>query len=187
MPGTAAGGALSLVVSDPPHGRVDAQAVADALGLDLPNANLKIGFGAPEVFRYADRTRALSFAHVLSDAGMRVRVVEGAELARVPWPAPVTTMSFGPDGLVGLVGHRAVGIRYQEPVLAVFCKPPLHYTRPAAIPSLTPSAKGLAVAEALDGMAILDLYTRTGGQLDRITIADLAERERAGTGARYAI
>lgn len=169
-------GSLSLVISDPPHGRVDPQVLADALGLDLPNASLKLGFGAPEILRCADPARARSFAELLTDAGLHVSVVDGAELTRVPWPAPITTMSFGPNGLVGVVGGRAVGIRYNEPVLAVFCKPPLNYTRPAGIPALTPTAKGVAIAEALDGMAVLDLYTRTGGQLDRITIAqDVAD------------
>jgi hypothetical protein len=167
---------LSLVVTDPPHGRVDHQAVADALGLELASASLKIGFGAPEVLRCADSARAVPFAHVLGDAGLCVNVIEGAELARVPWPAPISTVSFGPHGLVGLFRGRAVGIRYEEPVLAVFCKPPRNYTRPASIPSLESTAHGVANAEALDGMAILDLYTNTGGQLDRITIAqDVAE------------
>jgi hypothetical protein len=90
--------------------------------------------------------------------------------------APISTMSFGPDGLVGLFRGRAVGIGYEEPVLAVFCQPPRNYTRPAAIPPLSPASKGVQIAEALDGMAVLDLYTRTGGQLHRITIAqDVAD------------
>jgi hypothetical protein len=169
-------GPLSLVVSDPPHGQVDHQAVADALGLELANASLKVGFGAPEVLRCADPARAVPFAHVLAETGLRVSVVDGAELARVPWPAPISTMSFGPHGLVGIFRGRAVGIRYDEPVLAVFCKPPRNYTRPASVPPLAPTSRGLQIAEALDGMAILDLYTRTGGQLDRITIAqDIAD------------
>jgi len=169
-------GSLSLVVSDPPHGRVDHQAVADALGLELANASLKVGFSAPEVLRCAEPARGVPFAHVLEETGLRVSVVDGAELARVPWPAPISTMSFGPDGLVGLFRGRAVGIRYEEPVLAVFCKPPRNYTRPASIPPLSPTSQGLQIAEALDGMAILDLYTRAGSQLDRITIAqDVAD------------
>src|SRR5687768_15523869 len=107
MPGASAG-SLSLVVSNPPHGRVDAQAVADALGLELQSTSLKIGFGAPEVLRCADAGRALSFSHVLADAGLRVSVIDGADLARVPWPAPLSTVSFGPNGLVGLFRTRAV-------------------------------------------------------------------------------
>ena len=175
MPG-ASSGAISLVVSDPPHGRVDAEAVADAIGLELESTRLKIGFGAPEVLRSADPARALSLWHVLGAAGLRVRVIDGAELARVPWPAPVSTMSFGLKGLVGLCGARAVGIRYDEPVLAVLCKPPLNFTRPSTVPALTQESEALAIAEALDGMAILDLYTFTGGELERITIAsDVAD------------
>jgi hypothetical protein len=155
---------------------VDHQAVADALGLELATASLKVAFGAPEVLRCADAARAVPFAHVLGEAGLRVSVIDGAELARVPWPAPISTMSFGPDGLVGLFRGRAVGIGYEEPVLAVFCQPPRNYTRPAAIPPLSPASKGVQIAEALDGMAVLDLYTRTGGQLHRITIAqDVAD------------
>jgi hypothetical protein len=169
-------GLLSLVVSDPPHGRVDDQAVADALGLELQSASLKVGFGAPEVLRCAEPARAAAFAHLLGETGLRVSVIDGAELTRIPWPAPISTMSFGPNGLVGLFRGRAVGIRYEEPVLAVFCKPPRNYTRPTSIPPLSQTSKGLQIAEALDGMAILDLYTKTGGQLERITIAqDVAD------------
>jgi len=164
-------GSLSLVVSDPPHGRVDHQAVADALGLELANASLKIGFAAPELMRCAERARALPFAALLSDTGMNVKVIDGADLARVPWPVPIASMSFGPDALVGTFRGRTVRVRYAEPVLAVFCKPPLNYMRPAAVPPLTPSLEGLQVAEALDGMATLDLYTLRGAHLERITIA----------------
>ena len=150
--------------------------MADALGLEPANASLKIGFAAPEVMRSSDRARALPFAEMLSDTGMNVKVIDGEDLARVPWPQPISSMSFGPDGLVGSFRGRTVTVRYEEPVLAVFCKPPLNYTRPSAIPSLTPSNKGIQIAEALDGMAILDLYARRGAQLERITIAqDVAD------------
>jgi hypothetical protein len=40
----------------------------------------------------------------------------------------------------------------------------------------------LAIAEALDGMAILDLYTFTDGELDRITIANDVADFAAGVG-----
>ena len=167
-----AAASLHLVVGDPPHSsRVDHQALADALGLELATMSLKIGFSAPEVFRCAERARALPFAHLLADAGFKVTVIEGNELARVPWPVPISSMSFGPDGLVCGFRGRTLTLRYEDPVLAVFCKPPLNYTRPKSIPPLTEASRGVAIAEALDGMAILDLYTRRGGQLERITIA----------------
>jgi hypothetical protein len=163
---------LCLVVTDPPHSsRVDHQVVADALGLELANTSLKIGFSAPEVLRCAERARSLPFAHLLTDAGLKVSVLDGADLARVPWPVPISSMSFGPEGFVCGFRGRSLTLRYDEPVLAVFCKPPLGYTRPPNVPALTSTSRGLQIAEALDGMAILDLYTKRGGQLERITIA----------------
>jgi hypothetical protein len=172
VPASGSSATLSLVVTDPPHSsRVDHQVVADALGLELANTSLKIGFSAPEVVRSSEPARALPFAHLLTEAGLKVSVIDGADLTRVPWPVPISSMSFGPDGLVGRAHGRSLTVRYEDPVLAVFCKPPLNYTRPSNIPALAPSARGLQVAEALDGMAILDLYTRRGGQIERITIA----------------
>jgi hypothetical protein len=78
-----------LVVSDPPHGTVDHQAVAEALGLELADTSPKIRFGAPEVMRASEPGRAIPFSHLLSDGGLKVVVIDGAELARVPWPAPL--------------------------------------------------------------------------------------------------
>jgi hypothetical protein len=163
--------------------------VADVLGLEQGNASLKIGFAAPEVMRCSERARALAFAEVLSDTGMNVKVIDGADLARVPWPLPVSWMSFGPDALLGTFRGRTVQVHYEEPVLAVFCKPPLNYTRPPSVPPLTSDRDGLGIAEALDGIAILDLYVVRGAQLERFTIAqdvtdlsDLGER-RGGSPA----
>jgi hypothetical protein len=174
---------LALVVSDPPHGRVDHQAVADALGLEPANASLKIGFAAPEVMRCSERPRALPFAELLSETGMNVKVIDGADLARVPWPVPISSMSFGPDALVGTFRGRTLRLGYDEPVLAVFCKPPVNYKRPSVIPPLTPSVNGLGIAEALDGGSTLDLYVLRGAQLERITIAqDVVDFSDLGEG-----
>lgn len=159
-----------LVVSDPPHGMVDHQAVADVLGLELDDASPKIRFGAPELMRAADAARVLPFSHLLSDAGLRVVVIEGAALARVPWPAPISTLAFTPQGLAGRFQDRDVLIRYDEPVLGVLCRPPASYTRPST-PPLGPGSEGLAIAEAIDGMTILDLYVEREGVLERVTIA----------------
>ncbi len=70
-----------LVVSDPPQGKVDHQGVADALGLEVDDASPKIRFPAPEVLRAGDAVRAVPFAHLLNDTGLRVAVVDGHHLA----------------------------------------------------------------------------------------------------------
>jgi hypothetical protein len=160
-----------LVVSDPPHGKVDHQAVADVLGLDVTDTSPKIGFGAPEVLRPSDEARAVPFAHLLNDAGLRVAVIDGEDLARVPWPAPLASLTFGTEGLVGEFREAGVIVRYDQPVLAMYCKPPAGYKRPET-PRLTPWATGLAIAEAIDGMTILDLFYERDGALARASIVE---------------
>ncbi len=80
-------------------------------------------------------------------------------------------MTFGPSGLEGRFRDTDVLVRYDEPVLAVYCRPPVGYVRPSS-PALADARSGLAVAESIDGMTILDLYVDRPGGLERITIAD---------------
>lgn len=160
---------LTLVVSDPPHGNVDHEAVADVLGLEVADASLKIGFGAPEVLRASDAARALPFAELLREAGLSLAVLDGEALARAPWPAPFASFTFGREGMVGESLGDGVMVRYDEPVVAVYCSPPANYTRPAT-PPLGPKSKGLAIAESIDGMTILDLYFERAGALARVSI-----------------
>ena len=159
----------ALVVADPPHGKVDHQAVADVLGLELADASLKIGFTAPEVLRASDPARAVPFAHLVRETGLSVAVIDGADLARVPWPAPLSSFTFGREGIVGEAHGTGVIVRYDEPVVAVYCKPPANYRRPAT-PPLGSEAEGLAIAEAIDGLSILDLHFESGGGLARVSI-----------------
>jgi len=149
---------------------VDHQAVAEAIGLEVEDTSPKIRFGAPEVLRASEPARALPFAHLLADAGLKVVLVEGRELARVPWPAPVGSVAFTQHGLAGRFQDQDLLIRYDEPVLGVLCRPPAGYTRPAA-PALGPGSRGIEIADALDGMTILDLYVERGDGLLRFTIA----------------
>ena len=149
---------------------VDHQAVSDAIGLEVQDTTPKIRFAAPEILRAAESARALPFAHLLADAGLNVVLIEGDELAHIPWPAPVASIAFTPQGLAGRFQDQDLLVRYEEAVLGVLCRPPAGYTRPQA-PALGPSSRGLQVAEAIDAMTILDLYVERGNQLRRFTIA----------------
>jgi hypothetical protein len=160
-----------LVVTDPPQGKVDQQAVSEALGLALADTSPKIRFAAPEVLRAGDAARAVPFAHLLSDAGLRVVVIDGAHLAAVPWPKPLSSVAFGDAGLEGRCGELDIRVRYDEPALAVLCRPPAGYVR-STTPAVTPATMGLAVAEAIDGMTILDLYLPRASGMERVTVAE---------------
>ncbi len=149
---------------------VDHQAVAEAIGLEVEDTSPKIRFGAQEVLRASEPARALPFAHLLADAGLKVVLVEGGEVASIPWPAPVGSVTFTHHGLAGRFQDQDLVIRYDEAVLGVLCRPPAGYTRPET-PPLAPHSQGMQIAEALDGMTILDLYVEGGDGLLRFTIA----------------
>jgi hypothetical protein len=162
-----------LVVTDPPHDAVDLEAVAALLSLDVEDARLKLSYPAPEVLLATDPAPAVDFAGSLRNAGLRVAVIDGQQLSTIPWPAPVAAFAFGDEGLVAQRGSAVVELRYDEPVLAVFCKPPDGVTAPESAGSASPEASndGLRLAEALEWMPSLDLYAARDGRVERVSIA----------------
>ena len=158
-----------LVVSDPPHVEVNRDAVAAILGMDVTDARVKIGFPAPEVFAASDEDRAREFATSLRAAGMSVKILDGQDLATIPWPVPVSSFSFGVDWLAARVGDEDVEIPYDTPLLGVYCKPPSDFDREPAT-GLVPGDRGLAIAEAIEWSTNLDLYFQRGGGVQRISI-----------------
>lgn len=167
-----------LVVTDPPHEKVDHDGVAALLELDVEDAKLKLGFPAPEVLLAADPRPAVDFAEALRNLGLRVAVVDGRELAKVPWPAPVSSFAFGGDSLVAQVGDSVVEYGYDEHVLAVHCRPPSGFSPPAsqAEPAATEAPPagddGLAIAESIQWAASIDLYVTRGGSVERASIVE---------------
>jgi hypothetical protein len=157
-----------FVVSDPPHPSVQLEAVAGIFRLDPADARLKVDFPAPEVLNATDPEHAAEFAASLTGAGMNVNVFDGGELARIPWPAPVSSFEFRGDGLVADVSGRSVTVGYDVPTLGVHCAPPSDFVLPVET-GLTPQADGVAVAEAIQSTAVLDLYFRRGEDLQRLS------------------
>jgi hypothetical protein len=172
------GGAVQpqiLVVTDPPHDEVDLEAVAALLSLDVDDARLKLGYPAPEVLLASDPSPAVDFAGSLRSAGLRVAVVDGRALTRVPWPAPVGSFAFGDEGLVAQRGDEVVELRYDEPLFAVACRPPEGITPPDNAGAASPgngASDGLRVAESLEWVPTLDLYVTRDGEVERLTIAE---------------
>jgi hypothetical protein len=164
-----------LVVSDPPHGTiVKEEAAAAVLGLPLDHALLKIRFRAPEVLAATDPDRAADAAISLKAAGVHVAMRDGVELTRIPWPIVVASFELEHDGLRAEVGRGdIVEVRYDEPVLAVSCEPPLDFVPPEGWGGANPpgtSVSGPAAADALEWVPHLDLYFQRDGELRRISI-----------------
>lgn len=167
-----------LVVSDPPHGDVDNDAVAEILGLALVDAQQKIGFPAPEVLLASDRDPASDVAEALTRAGLSVAVIDGHSLADIPWPAPISSFDFGGESLLVRLSGDDVEISYDTPVVGVYCKPPsdLAMDDPSGdgleegTARLGSGDDGFAIAEGLEWVTNLDLYFTQGGTLRRISI-----------------
>lgn len=151
-----------LVLSDPPHGDVDVEAVAGVLGLAISDARLKLEFSAPEVLSSSNHHRASEIADALTAAGTRVAVVDGQRLVKVPWPTLASSVEFGSDALVARVGDDEVRLAYDAPVVAVSCRPPADFRPPTTGSGPrgereTPR-EGSGLAEAVEWLPHVDLY-----------------------------
>ena len=177
------GGALEtqlLVVSDPPHREVDHEATAETLRLSLDDTRKKIAFPAPEVLAASDRDHATEIAASLSGAGVTVRIIDAQELVGIPWPAPVSWFEFGDGRLIARFQDYEVELPFDSVVSGVYCKPPPGFSAggpsKAAAPALGLGNNGVGVAEAIQWMANLDLYSDSGGEIQRISIVqDVAD------------
>ena len=76
------------------------------------------------------------------------------------------------SGLRATAGEQSVTIGSAQSVFGVYCRPPNDFKR---TPEVDPhqamaSGHGPTIAEAIQWMGILDLYTREGAELQRVTI-----------------
>lgn len=162
----------TLVVSDPPHGEVDLQAAADLLKLDVFLTGLKAKFAAPEVMSASRPDKAEAFAAALREAGFTVATLDGAVLADLPWPDPVSFFAFDDSCVRATVRGETIEVAYDTPAVAVYCRPPKDFTMESEVDleqALT-SGHGPMIAEAIQWMESVDLYFREGDTLRRISI-----------------
>ncbi|HUP53089.1 MAG TPA: hypothetical protein VM198_11465 [Longimicrobiales bacterium] len=102
----------TLVISDPPHGEVNPETAAELLGLDVFATRLKAGFVAPEILLASDPGTAAEFAAALRGTGFNVAILNGAALADLPWPDPVSTLAFDRSSLQATTRSEEVLIPY---------------------------------------------------------------------------
>ena len=146
----------TLVVSNPPHEKeVDATRAAPCFGLTAVDVLMKAKYVAPEIWVMSTvRSKMEDAAGTLREAGLNVIVIEGEDLANIPPPARVKSFSFTDTYLLASVEDFEVGLLYDAPITAVFCKAPegspAELTRPT-------------------GTALLDIYGSRKGELLRIS------------------
>ena len=93
-------------------------------------------------------------------------------MADPPWPEPVSTLALDESGLRATTRQDSFLIGSQEEVFGVYCRPPQDFRMEAAVDpaQAIASGHGPTIAEAIQWMGILDLYTRADGVLRRVTI-----------------
>ncbi len=88
-----------LLLSNPPHGDVDAKIVAEAFGLSAAEARMKTNFPSPEIWFADEDVDALKkTGGALMKAGAKVRIIKGSMLTVIPRADQMTSFAFGPDG-----------------------------------------------------------------------------------------
>jgi hypothetical protein len=159
-----------LVVSNPPHEKVDLDAASALIGLDVYKTRLKFIFPAPEVLAGSDGEFADGIAERYRSAGVRVETFGGAELAGIPWPEPVSAFAFTGRGLKARSGEREVEVSYDSHVVGVYCKPPADFRMKPPEKTLGPLSTGMDIVDAIEWKASLDLYFVRDGTLQRLSI-----------------
>ena len=182
-----------LVVSDPPHGDVDARRGAELLGLAQAEVLMKAGSPAPEVWLALDEEGATAAAEALTAIGLSVFAVSGEELSSVPWSLPVLSFAFREDGLHVDTAEGEVAFPYDVPITGVFGTLPPEMEGHGSSASRNASSRttwgrrstSLLVERVAGqisgrrdsghaplGMTSLDLYLTHGGQLHRLSMSD---------------
>jgi hypothetical protein len=173
-----------LVVSNPPQAGVDADAGARHLGLTPEQFQRKVAYTIPEIwFAHPDRERAEDTGRALMAAGCRVSVAWSEDLAGFPSRHRVRAFSFGDQGLAVQLDGDEVSIPYDEPIVAVFCRPRevppdlAQAARPRRTSqmltyrdSLLETGPGGAAREPDDDVPHLDLFVANGGAPRRFTV-----------------
>jgi hypothetical protein len=162
----------TLVVSDPPHGEVDLQAVADLLGLDIYVTRLKVKYRAPEILFAGEREEAAAFAAGIRGCGLSVTVIEGATLMEPPWPEPVSGLAFDESALMVTLRGEGAKVPYDTEIVAVACQPPEGFSMKDSVDlaQAVASGHGPTIAEAIQWKTNLDFYYEDGGPLQRISV-----------------
>ena len=94
-----------LLISNPPHGDVDAIEAAPHFGLAAAEVRMKANYGLPEIwFAGEQESKLQDTATALDSAGFSTVVVAGDDLVQVPEQTPAESFAVTDEGL--LVGRE---------------------------------------------------------------------------------
>ena len=165
----------ALLVSNPPHLKVDALAASAVLGIPPVEANLKVRYLVPEIW-VADPDRPVVEADALDlrEAGMRCAVIDGQQLRGIPSQQLVRSFAFSEQGIALRTDVTARDLRYEEPMIVLPVSPRAAEGAPPGMRvTIAPSV------QVSDVCPFLDVYLPDGNRF--AIYADLVDF--AGLGA----
>ena len=172
-----------LLISNPPHGEVDAAEAASYFGLTVAEVRMKSNYGLPEVwFAEEDEAKLSDIAAALESAGFNTALVAGSELVEIPVQSPSESLVFTDGGLQVGRNESEWTMAYDAPTIAVVCRPQVD-GQDASLP-VRPLASRLsswghvgttrrgpdAGQAEFDTSPFLDFYARLDDGLSRISI-----------------
>ena len=113
-----------LLVSNPPHPKIDAQAAGHVLGIPPHEANLKARYGLPEIWSAeTDRSIIEEDAATLSAADMRYALITGEQLAAVPTQQLVRSVGMTDHGIALRTDAGTHELSDSQPMIVVPVSP----------------------------------------------------------------
>jgi hypothetical protein len=117
-------GARYLLISNPPHGDVDALAAASQFGLTAAEVGMKANYALPEIwFADEDEAQLQHIAAALGAAGLETVLVAGSDLLEIPVQNPAESFDFTEWGLQLDLGDSEWMLAYDAPAIAVYGRP----------------------------------------------------------------
>ena len=113
-----------LLVSNPPHGDVNAVEAARHFGLTAAEVQMKANYGLPEIwFAEEDEDRLSAISSDLEARGLRTVLVSVDDLLAVGGQRPAESFTFTDEGIQAVCDGAECAIAFDAPAIAVVCRP----------------------------------------------------------------
>ncbi len=173
-----------LLISNPPHGDVNALEAASHFGLAAADVGLKANYGLPEIwFADEDEAKLQDVATALEKAGLNTTLVAGSDLVEIPGQTPAESFALTDEGLRVDLADSGWTVAYDGPAIAVYGRPRINVQQrkaPASSIASRMSSWGrtriprLGSPDAVTGepgaSPFLDVYTHSDSGLLRTSI-----------------
>ncbi len=117
--------ATYLLLSNPPHGEIDAALIAGPFGFTAAEARMRANFPAPEIwFADTDLDALKRTGGALMKSGAKVRIIKGSMLCAIPPADPMTSFAFHPERFaVQLRSDSSFSVAYDARLIIVSSRP----------------------------------------------------------------